>query len=718
MFDLLMMQSARRANPLKFSADLTSTAKVLTPDKGIGPATFTGGGQWIPDHEGVLRFVDAGNPAIPGSRVVRNLAPSSAQINVATGTTVIGSFVSETATTEVHAVSIGGAIPYASLASFSLATQVKVLAQGGRNDIQVMHYPSQKGVQVNLLTGASAAVGGATNVSAILQQDGFWLIKFNSDNSTGDNSLRIYGDSGGGLSYAGDTAKGFYVKDVQIENVTGQSVQLPSEYIATTFAPVAKCFDTLLNSTPIAGIKGVLLEPGSTNKVTGYSVIPADTLGAEKVANGSFATDTSWTKDAGWTISSGTAVATAVANGLGVSQDATLVKGRIYRITFTITAMTSGGITPYAGNLAGTNRTAIGAYTEDIIAGTNGRAGFYANGATSATIDNVSVKEVIFAVGTIATAASTGAVLGMALSGDAAATLSVVDDTAALATAGLQNICASGKVYKLDNSAGVGTASVVAFSGSTGNTNPHAISIYCRTTGAVSGAIFALGGGGAAGDVALPAISGAYTRKTATGTPSAGSNTLNIYNVPAGGSAYFILPQLEELPFATSPIITAGATATRAATVLTYPPANWQGNNIAFSIEAVTNKAILANTYPMVFEVGTSAQDNVQVFFNHNAMGLERYISNAVSTSSKALVPVVGTTYKIGARLSKTTGVAIFVNGNKGESSTAITTDLVAAGPIRLGSYFNGTFPLNGQLKNLRIWWEDASDAKMIVRTT
>ena len=38
-----------------------------------------------------------------------------------------------------------------------------------------------------------------------------------------------------------------------------------------------------------------------------YSVLPTETYGSELVTNGSFATDSDWTKETGWTISGGTA---------------------------------------------------------------------------------------------------------------------------------------------------------------------------------------------------------------------------------------------------------------------------------------------------------------------------------------------------------------------------------------------------------------------------
>ena len=66
---------------------------------------------------------------------------------------------------------------------------------------------------------------------------------------------------------------------------------------------------------------------------------------------------------------------------------------------------------------------------------------------------------------------------GTVMTGDAAAVLSVVDDVSALAAAGLSAICSSGKVYKLDNSAGT-TYAYCKLLPAVGNTNIHSASVY------------------------------------------------------------------------------------------------------------------------------------------------------------------------------------------------------------------------------------------------
>jgi hypothetical protein len=74
------------------------------------------------------------------------------------------------------------------------------------------------------------------------------------------------------------------------------------------------------------------------------------------------------------------------------------------------------------------------------------------------------------------------ATTGFTTSGDVNGVLSVVDDTAALAAAGLDQICTSGKVYKADNSAASGSFTV-SFPGTVGDTNKHSASLYVSSNG-------------------------------------------------------------------------------------------------------------------------------------------------------------------------------------------------------------------------------------------
>ena len=113
--------------------------------------------------------------------------------------------------------------------------------------------------------------------------------------------------------------------------------------------------------------------------------------GAELVTNGTFDTDSDWSKGTGWTITGGTAVGAATYSYLSQT---ILTIGKLYSVTYTV-GYTSGIIALDSNTSAtATNRTSSGTYTEHFIAV---GAVFTLRGTNfTGTIDNVSVKEVTF----------------------------------------------------------------------------------------------------------------------------------------------------------------------------------------------------------------------------------------------------------------------------------------------------------------------------------
>lgn len=115
-------------------------------------------------------------------------------------------------------------------------------------------------------------------------------------------------------------------------------------------------------------------------------------FGSEIAKNGTFATDTLWTKGAGWTITGGVAVATAATGALSQSTAAAII-GRQYQITYTIAGLTAGSITPSIGGVSGKTRTANGTYT-DMIKAASAAVLSFVTSTTTATLDDVSVREI------------------------------------------------------------------------------------------------------------------------------------------------------------------------------------------------------------------------------------------------------------------------------------------------------------------------------------
>ena len=114
----------------------------------------------------------------------------------------------------------------------------------------------------------------------------------------------------------------------------------------------------------------------------------------QHVANGTFATDTSWTKGAGWTIAAGVATATgAISTAISQASTVTVLQGQAYIVTMTITR-SAGGLIPSIGGTNGTERTSSGTYVETIIAGSTQTISFTGNAFTG-TLDTVTVTPAV-----------------------------------------------------------------------------------------------------------------------------------------------------------------------------------------------------------------------------------------------------------------------------------------------------------------------------------
>ena len=144
----------------------------------------------------------------------------------------------------------------------------------------------------------------------------------------------------------------------------------------------------------------------SVMESTSYAKIPASvksTLGAELITNGSFDTDSGWTKGDGWTIADGVASSdeTAQSTHSYLVQSVSFKSGALYRVSYDLVYNDSAGNGFQvqflgSGTSAGTGRTSSGSYVEyitSIAAHTtfNIRS---SDGTATGTIDNISVKKV------------------------------------------------------------------------------------------------------------------------------------------------------------------------------------------------------------------------------------------------------------------------------------------------------------------------------------
>ncbi len=185
-------------------------------------------------------------------------------------------------------------------------------------------------------------------------------------------------------------------------------------------------------------------------------------------------------------------------------------------------------------------------------------------------------------------------------------TLSRQDDSVALEAAGLTDI---GNGFAVDVLSG-GTVFNANIAGAS-NAATHTISAWVRKIG-TTGVVFLRSSGQS---LSVAVDSEQYQRYEVSGLLDAGE-LLQVSTI-GGGHARFVLNQMEELPVPTSPIITQGASASRAADGLTYANAD-QFFNQAQGMALITmrprfDKADLA-TVEGLLTVSSAVKANLMYF--------------------------------------------------------------------------------------------------------
>lgn len=113
----------------------------------------------------------------------------------------------------------------------------------------------------------------------------------------------------------------------------------------------------------------------------------------ELVINGSFTTDTDWTKEAGWTIAGGVSTATAATGG-GLIQAGILTIGQKYTVSFDVSGISGDSLTFRFGTTNIGEIATNGTFTRTVVSNGTDLAIIPWNGVgLNANIDNVSIKE-------------------------------------------------------------------------------------------------------------------------------------------------------------------------------------------------------------------------------------------------------------------------------------------------------------------------------------
>ena len=124
-----------------------------------------------------------------------------------------------------------------------------------------------------------------------------------------------------------------------------------------------------------------------------YGVLPTATLGSEQVTNGNFATDSDWTKGTGWSIGGGVAISDGSSSYSFLQQTSSVLNGKIYKISYSVTSYTSGSVEVGVGGTSNNNiqRNSVGDFVEYHTS--NGTNLTIISRNLIGSIDNVSVKE-------------------------------------------------------------------------------------------------------------------------------------------------------------------------------------------------------------------------------------------------------------------------------------------------------------------------------------
>lgn len=216
-------------------------------------------------------------------------------------------------------------------------------------------------------------------------------------------------------------------------------------------------------------------------------------------------------------------------------------------------------------------------------------------------------------------------------SGDAAATFTVIDDSASLAAANLDQVCTTGNVYKLDNSAG-STNAQVDITGQVATLNPQTITMRCRSSGSIQ--VYFSDGSGYATSAVTP--SGTYSLFENSNITPADTTTQVRIRACAGAVVYFILLQLEENTVAT-PISYNDllSSATRDADDVTVPmPSILSGASGAIEFTVTPNKT--GQTAKFALGSTVDASNLFAVEMNATTIDLIKKVANTDYSAQEA----------------------------------------------------------------------------------
>lgn len=193
-----------------------------------------------------------------------------------------------------------------------------------------------------------------------------------------DTQTSAVGAGAGSARVAGTVDDGetgvvdFYISMPQLE-----AGSTPSSFIPTTGAASDRAAETL--TAPAANL------PWPTPNV----------IGDELVTNGTFDTDSDWTKGTGWTLGSGVASSDGTQAGNSeIFQLNIATVGKVYQVSYDVTAYTAGQVRLNLGQSFSEYVSATGSYTYTLVAASDAHFRVQADVDFVGSVDNVSIREI------------------------------------------------------------------------------------------------------------------------------------------------------------------------------------------------------------------------------------------------------------------------------------------------------------------------------------
>ena len=248
------------------------------------------------------------------------------------------------------------------------------------------------------------------------------------------------------------------------------------------------------------------------------------------------------------------------------------------------------------------------------------------------------------------------------------------------------------------------------------NVNLHSYGITARGEGTL------VDGGNGAGYGNISSIS-AYNKIVKAGVAPAFTSSMLMTQSAAGKFSYFILPQLEEQPAATSLLPTLGATLTRTLTTLLVPKASNLPAYAGWELPLIFTPVQITGTQT-IWDCYVDASNFLRLTHDGTKFDLIKRVGGTSKDVLFTYALVAGKSVKILVRCNSDWTFNLFILGTKdsgGANNNTDTTPLSLGANISIGTQGvspYATSPLNGCVTDLRILRRQMADAECVSYTS